>query len=436
VDTPGYEQLLLITDQALKCAIIDYGSIAVSMLNCGQDLHGSSVDDLNHSVLIIGWNSNGEWYIKDSWPNKQGIYYKAINVFQSSFMAKFFRVKYENSGSVISCSGSGCSTVFSSRSCVDNDGDGFYNWGIGDKPEGFPGPCKMDFNDADPSKIFLNSNYLEVPTPTVSGSNYACSSGTTYQLNNLPTGFSASWSVSNPTFFNNSNSGSGTSATLYPKSHYAGDYCVITFTISDGCGSAQYSRSFAINGPEDSKVDINVVASNAPTPIRISGVWLLCPNSSYYIYFNNTSDCSTSNYQWIIPSGWTKYEQSSNYIRINTNSSPFGTVNVTAATCCGSGYPVITQNFSQGYCTNPYFSAYPNPATTDVTVMFKDAFDLNTVDETTTVEIYDLGFSKKYTAEKIEKELKVKTGGWKSGFYYIILTHKGVKYYEKIMVDK
>ncbi len=386
-------------------------------------------------MLIIGWNENGEWNIKDSWPGEERITYNSINVFDQEFSAQFFRVKYENGGSIISCSGSGCSSVFSSRSWKDDDEDGFYYWGIGDKPSGCPGPCEMDFDDADSTIIFLDANYSPLSTPYVAGSDYACSSGTTYQLYNLPSGFSATWSVTNPTFFNSSTSGSGTSATLYPNSQYAGDECVITFSISNGCGgSAQYSQSFSINGPADSDLDINVVASNAPTPVRVSGIWLLCPNSSYYIYCNNTSDCTTSNYQWTIPTGWTTYQQTSNYIRINTNSTPYGSLSVTATTCCGSGFQIISQNFSQGYCTQ--YSVYPNPATDEFTIEFDDTFDLTSVDSETTLEIYDLSFSKKYKAEKIDKQIKMKTSGWKEGFYYIILTHKAQKYYEKIKIGK
>lgn len=433
VNIPGYEQLYLSTTQALKRAIIDYGPIATFLAHSGQELHGSSGDE-NHAVLIIGWNGS-QWHIKDSWPGDEEITYTSIDIFAQEFGAMFYRVKYESGGSIITCTGSGCSTVFSSRSYTDNDGDGFYNWGIGPKPAGCPGSCQMDFNDADPDKIFLNSNYVELPTPTVTGSDYACSSGATYQLNNLPSGFSATWSVTNPTLFNDSTSGNGISATLYPKSQYSGDECTITFTISDGCGSAQYSKTFSINGPEDSEIDINVVASNAPTPMRVSGIWLLCPNSSYYIYCNNTSGCSTSNYQWSIPSGWTKYEQSSNYIRINTNSTPYGTVNVNATTCCGTNHLVITQNFSQGGACS-YYSAYPNPATTEINIEFKDEFDMNTIDATTILEIYDSGFSKKYIAEEIEKKIKVKTNDWQDGFYYIVLNYKGKKYYEKIQIGK
>lgn len=433
IQIPGYEQLSLSSNQQLKRAIIDYGPIVVSAQSIGGVLH-SGGGTTNHSFLIIGWNSSGQWHIKDSWPGDEYIDYKSFNVFSSTYGSQFYRAKYKNDGSTISCTGTGCNSVFSSRVATDRDGDGFGYWGVGDPPSTWSGPCKMDFDDFDNTKIYLDSNYEEVVAPSVSGPDLVCTSGGTFNLNDLPSGFSSSWSISNPTFFNSPTSGSGPSATISPKSEYSGDDCIITYTISDGCGSAQYSKHFTINGPADSDLNINVVPSYAPDPIRVSGIWLLCPNSSYYIYCNNTSNCSLSNYQWSYPSGWTKYEQTSNYIRINTNSTPYGTVSVTATTCCGTSHQVITQNFSQGGACS-YYSAYPNPVTTELTIEFDEEFDMTTVDASTTLEVFDSGFSKKYKAEKIEKKIKIKTSSWKEGFYYVILNYKGQNYYKKIKVE-
>ena len=187
--------------------------------------------------------------------------------------------------------------------------------------------------------------------------------------------------------------------------------------------------------PEPEEISINVVPSYAPDPMYYSEVWLICTNSSYYIYLNNTSGCPTTNYQWSIPAQWTKYEQSGNYIRINTNNTPGGVVTVTATTCCSTSHLIKTQYFGESYNCG-YFMAYPNPATSEINIEFDETFDLKTVDETTTLEIYDSGFTKKYKAEKIEKQIEIKTSGWKEGLYYIIFNYKGQKYYEKITVGK
>ncbi|WP_394366526.1 hypothetical protein [Draconibacterium halophilum] len=60
---------------------------------------------------------------------------------------------------------------------------------------------------------------------------------------------------------------------------------------------------------------------------------------------------------------------------------------------------------------------------------------MTTVDASTTLEVFDSGFSKKYKAEKIEKKIKIKTSSWKEGFYYVILNYKGQNYYKKIKVE-
>jgi len=434
VNIPGYEQLYISTAQDLKRAIIDYGPIATFLAHSGYELHGS-IGDENHAVLIIGWNGS-QWHIKDSWPGEERITYTSINVFNQEYGAMFYRVKYEDDGNTITCSGSGCSSVFSGRSCTDDDEDGFYNWGIGPKPAGCPGPCKMDFNDADPTTIFLDDNYNLRLAPELDCPDYACTAGSTFSLTHIPPGFSVSWSVSPSGYFNSPTSGNDSVAVIYPKTMYTGSEGTITFTITDGCSSLQYSKTFTINMPEPEEISINVVPSYAPDPMYYSGVWLVCPNSSYYIYLINNSDCSTSNYQWNIPPQWTKYGQSGNYVHINTNGTPAGVMYVTATnSCCDMSYVIKTQYFGESYNCG-YFLAYPNPATTELTIEFDDKFDMKTVDETTTLEIYDLGFTKKYKAEKIEKKIKVRTAGWKEGFYYVILTYKGQKYSEKIKVEK
>jgi len=434
VQIPGYERIYPTSSQSLKRAIIDFGPIIVSMQHVGVVLHpGKGCDACGHTVLLIGWN-NDQWHIKDSWPGDSWIDFKTIDVFNSTYSSIFYRVKYENNGNLIACTGNDCSTIFASRSYTDNDGDGFYYWGIGPKPSSCPGSGKMDFNDFDNTKIFLDNNYVELPKPTVTGPEYVCSgTGGNFEIHDVPTGFSVNWAVSPSWYFNAPASGNTTSITLYPKTQYTGE-CTLTYTLSDNIGSVQYSKKFFINAPNPQQISINVVQSYAYPPILTGDVWLLCPNSSYYIYLNNSSGCSTSNYQWNIPSGWTLYEQSQNYIRVNTNNTPSAVLNVSATTCCNNSYLIKTQYFGQSYSCGGYFMLYPNPATTEVNIEFTDEVDLS--DKNTNIEIYDTNYNKELTIKELQKNLKINTRSLNNGFHFVLLKYKGQKYTQKIKVGK
>jgi hypothetical protein len=91
INIPGYEQLSLSSNQALKRAIIDYGPIIVSAQNIGGVLHAGG-GTTSHSFLIIGWSSSS-WHIKDSWPGDAYIDYVSFNVFDSNYSSTFWRPK-------------------------------------------------------------------------------------------------------------------------------------------------------------------------------------------------------------------------------------------------------------------------------------------------------------------------------------------------------
>ena len=427
---PFYDVYSNISVDTLKNLLINKGPI-MAYLPVFQ-LHEQT---LGHSLLIVGWqiiNNEQYWIIKDSWPGAEQIRTVSNDYILNSNGTKYFyAVRYINGQDKIRCN------KFSEndRNFTDNDGDGFYYWGIGPKPAGCPGPCKMDFNDADPTTIFLDDNYIPLPTPVLDCPDYACSAGDTSRLKNIPPGINVSWSVSPSIYFNSPTSGNDSVAVLYPKTMYTGSTGTITFTITDDCSSINYQKSFTINKPEYQGISINVVPSYAPDPILFNEVWLLCRNSTYYIYLNNSSGCSTTAYQWSIPAGWTLYEQTGNYIRINTNETPSAMLTVSATTCCNTNHLIKTQYFGESYSCGGYLMVYPNPATSEFNIEFDDTFDLKTVDKTTTLEIYDPDYSRKYFAEKFEKRIKIKTDGWKRGHYYIIFNHKGQRYYERIAIE-
>jgi len=432
---PGYDIDTNITSITyLERLIIDKGPIAAYLPYIGNYFYGGE-HQISHTLLIIGWETeNGihKWIFKDSWPDSARIWSSSFDIlnYECSLDKYYYSVKYEVENDTISCNQFGKND----RLYEDSDNDGFYYWGIGSKPEGCPGPCKMDFDDNDQFHICLYTNYLELPTPYVTGPDLVCQSGGTFEFDSLPSGFSTpEWEVSPSVYFNSPISGTGDSIFVTPKSQYIGKECTFTFTISDACGSAEYSKDFVINGPEEDLISIEVEDAYGGTPDKYGNIWLLCPYTTYYIYVYNNSDCSTSGYDWNLPSGWTEYYSYNNYVSINTGSNPSGTMEVLAYTCCGgSRVKIKTQYFSTGYNCGGYYSVYPNPASTEFIIKFSDKFDLETEDAS--LEIYDRFFNIKYILKRFMKENTIYTNDWKDGLYYIRLKYNGIYYYDLLKI--
>lgn len=96
-----------------------------------------------HVMVAVGWQdySDGSvvWILKDSNPqNEEGLRYV-----DNGSLSGFRGCSYKSS----------LNYYESDRVCVDMDGDGYYNWGIGTKPETCPvcAPDTPDGNDADPT---------------------------------------------------------------------------------------------------------------------------------------------------------------------------------------------------------------------------------------------------------------------------------------------
>ncbi len=437
VKIPGYQQIYPENISSVQRAIMDYGPITAQFENNFSCIYHSTPCGANHTVLIIGWDSADteiRWQIKDSWPGDPNIVSFHFHIFE--YNPKFYYVKTDSAGIDISCEGTGCN-IFTSRSYFDNDNDGFYNWGIGPKPSGLTNaPNVMDFDDSNSNIISLDENYMP-SSPNITGpDNSVCSSGGTFVLNSRPAGFTFTWSVSPSYYFSGSTSGNGYTAVVYPLASEIMKTCTITFTIHETGTSwtKQYSKNFIINGPNPSQITISVEDYYGGAPTYYAGIWYLCPNSTYYIYLNNSSNCSTTDFSWVIPTGWTQYWNYNNYVSINTGDQPGGTLEVYAKTCCSPSTPVKikTQNFGEDDCGG-YFLVYPNPSSNRFTILFKDNFDLGAKNKS--LEIYDMNYNSKYILRAIQKENIIETSNWKEGYYYIRLIYNGKMYSSKIKVS-
>lgn len=200
----GSQTVSNVTD--LKLLLMNKGPLVANISGGSAVLHGGT--GVDHAVLLIGWkydeNNNLLWELKDSWPSDKAgttnFDLVAFNILQ--YCSTFFFVNPIYNSNFIECDagvdGLDCS-LFSRATPVDNDGDGFFNWGwdFASKPSGASYPDLMDFNDGDDSKIYRSGDTI-YPAPEISGtSGKVCQSGGNpsgypFALNNVPPGFSCS----------------------------------------------------------------------------------------------------------------------------------------------------------------------------------------------------------------------------------------------------
>ena len=446
IKIPDYHIIVINSDVDLKKVIIDHGPVIAHLSNnfgclydnsscnppCNFSCNGS------HTVLIVGWKPGTtytKWQVKDSWACNPSLGYHEFNIF--SYSPDFYYIIPDTLGTKLTCTGNGC-TNFTNRSYNDNDADGFYNWGIGPKPSDLTNaPNQMDYDDSNPSIISLDNNYNPQSAPYISIANdRVCSYNDTIKLRNLPYGFTCTWSVSPSYYFTGQTSGSGTTANVTPLSTEIMKSCTVTFTIHETGTSwtKQYYKNFIINGPNPSDISISAEDSYGHTPTRMSGRWLLCPHTTYYIYLNNSGNCTTYDYSWTTPAAWTQFYNSSNYVSVNTNNQSWGTVDVYAKTCCSATnrVKIKTEYFSGDNCGG-YFIAYPNPASELFTLLFKDDFDLDANEKS--LEIFDSNNIPIFKLKNFLKENTIETFNWKEGFYYIILRYNGKSFPYKIRIE-
>jgi hypothetical protein len=418
VKIPCFDSLTFQDDTAIMEAIFNNGPIIVTLRGTLNGRYApyymhSVANDTPHSVLIVGWQSNPfSWHIKDSWPGHSGIEYFNIDFFD--FTPTFYRVfpvDPQNSSNKINCDGSQCNNCFTFNGPLDEDQDGWYNWGFDNmKPSTWTGIGLMDFNDRDSTIAFRYDNIL-YNTPTISGPSYVCSAGSPFTLTNIPQDLqsSVSWVIT-PSGSCSPSSGTGCTPYFTPAS-YMGRNCKITFTITYN-GTKTIEKNFIINGPNQDLVNVSVLDSYGGTPPNSGGTYYLCPNTTYQIIYNNYDYCQTSDFDWDLPYGWSTHWEDNNTISINTNEYPYGMVDIYAETCC-SGTPVrvYTIYSSEGDCEGD-FMIYPNPSK-DIAYI-----DINR----NKINVDELSPDKEFTISVIDRSGISKLNSRFSGFPYELNT--------------
>lgn len=258
----------------------------------------------------------------------------------------------------------------------------------------------------------------------ISGPQVVCNTNSTFTLHNLPSGATCSWSFSGGSLVTPS-SGNDTTAIFRGTSCSNPGKGNLVFTVTNGdCSYQVVKPDIIVNGPPYQDVTLSVLNSYGQT---IPDQSLLCPYTTYHMYIHNNSSCSTSDYTWEVPSGWSLNYTYNDMASITTNDSPWGNVVVKAQTCCtgcGSNVEIHSAYFGESWDCGMMLSVYPNPAGNyaDITIKTDNAENFVTYNEREyLITVTDINGTVKFTGKINELHYRLNTTGFKEGMYIVKL---------------
>jgi bacillolysin len=281
--------------------------------------------------------------------------------------------------------------------------------------------------------VGVGSAYNGTLGASLSGSSIICTGGATFTLSNVPAGVTVTWAAS-PTYFQ-TNSGSGTSASLIPINSEMSGSGIITFTIT-GCGNPVQvqSNNFWVGPPSG-----GIYFSNSENESMY-----FC-SSSYGNHFEIDSEAPSGNFearlmditgqtvlytspisthQANIPNLWNYYPSSNGYYVFEMR----GTNECGSTSWLGTEVEYVDCSW--------LFAVYPNPADNYVDVEMTDYVGKTAETELYQITLIDDTGTELLSASTKSKKQRINTSNLKMGQYILRIQYKGELTFRRIVIDR
>ncbi len=272
--------------------------------------------------------------------------------------------------------------------------------------------------------------------PTILGPPSVCSSGASFSVSNAA-GASVIWSSGNTSGLTVSSQANGTFTAI---SGFQGS---VVITASLTCGANQTS----INNT----VYVGLPAANNNTLIYASGYRGANPvslnaSSTYRFICDQVSGATSFN--WVLPKGFSFLSANGSISEFINTSATTGsyTLFCAANNACGSswthslGITLVSSGGGGGIAAPVRLSAYPNPATSTITVQVTDSISTNTLsntlDQPYQLLMMDRSSNKVFSVQSADKILNISTDGLPSDIYYLRVLYKDAVLQRQIIIKK
>ncbi|WP_209330830.1 T9SS type A sorting domain-containing protein [Lunatimonas salinarum] len=286
--------------------------------------------------------------------------------------------------------------------------------------------------------------------PTISGANLLCVSNSSYSLQNLPAGATATWAVTPTGLFGGSLSGSGTTASIRALNNFStSGQGKITFTIQTSCGSFEVERQMWVGVPNSDQISI--------TPNYLP----ICLNEPTYLnaYYNGAMpgnmESNITYYEWIPPfSGCYSTGNKNQVLICNFQQDGYHTLRARAQNACGiSGwhwiYPYVYGCYYYAVSINPNpADDFINIELEEVPLETSDKGWENPIDKLTTknseftfnkldyeIKIYDQVGNLVKSVKSDQMKQAVDVSSLKAGRYFVHIEHPDGVIKRQILVE-